>query len=142
MDDLFIHDALSIPRSELRCTFVRSSGPGGQNVNKVASKVILRWNPSMSRGLTESDRTYLLSQLANRINNSGDVVIASESERSQAQNRESAEKKLVHLVRTALMRPKQRVATRPSQAAKERRLAEKRRHALQKKRRSAPTEDE
>ena len=118
-----------IPGDELAETFSRAAGPGGQNVNKVASKVELRWSPVASRALGAADRAWLLERLADRITSSGDLVVRASRTRDQARNRAEARERLVELVRAALVRPRKRVATRPGRGAIERRLAGKKRRA-------------
>ena len=122
MGDLVINERITIPDAELRVAFARSGGPGGQNVNKVASKVELRWTPATSAALTDVDRVYLLERLGARLTNDGDLIVTSTLTREQARNRDDAEQKLVELLRVALRRPTRRVATRPSRGAKERRI--------------------
>lgn len=124
-DDLRVTRAIAIPGEELVESFSRSAGPGGQNVNKVASKVELRWNPATSRALGEADRAWLLERLAGRITSSGDVVVRASRTRDQARNRAEARQRLAELVRAALARPRKRVATRPGRGAVERRISGK-----------------
>ena len=128
-DDLRVTRAIAIPEGELVESFSRAAGPGGQNVNKVASKVELRWNPAASRALGEADRAWLLERLAGRITASGDIVVRASRTRDQLRNRQEARERLVELVRQALARPRKRVATRPGRGAIERRLAGKKRRA-------------
>ena len=125
--------AIAIPGDELVESFSRATGPGGQNVNKVASKVELRWNPAASRALGEADRAWLLERLAGRITSSGDIVVRASRTRDQVRNREDARERLAELVREALARPRKRVATRPGRGAVERRLAGKKRRAVLKR---------
>jgi ribosome-associated protein len=139
MPDVSVTDAITIPAAELTWQFARSGGPGGQNVNKVESKVELRWTPEGSRALTgldESTRAWLLSRLAGRLTNDGELIVTSTLTRDQVRNREDAAEKLAGIVRAALVRPKKRKATRPSRGAKERRIsAKKRRGEIKKGRR-------
>ena len=125
MAELVVNERVRIPDDELRVAFVRSSGPGGQNVNKVSSKVELRWSPVDSRAFTPIDRDYLLSKIGKTLTNEGELIIVSTLTRDQARNREDAEAKLVALVSAALTRPKVRRATKPTRGAKERRIAGK-----------------
>jgi ribosome-associated protein len=124
--DLRISPTILIPEDELHLAFARSGGPGGQNVNKVSSKAELRWTPSTSRALSETDRAWLLRRLGSKLTTEGELIVVSTKTRDQLRNREDAEAKLVELVATALLRPKLRRATKPSRGAKERRLREKR----------------
>lgn len=123
---LRVGPSLTIPLDELSVSFARSGGPGGQNVNKVASKAELRWSPGQSRAVAEADRAYLLRRLAARLTTEGELVVVSTKTRDQLRNRADAEEKLAELVRHALVRPKVRRATKPTRASKERRLQAKR----------------
>ena len=129
MHDLVVTPRLTIPASELELSFSRSGGPGGQNVNKVSSKVDLRWNPMTSSALTFDDRNLLLAKLQRRLTNDGSLIVTSTLTRDQIQNREDAMAKLTLVVRAALDRPKPRKATKPSKGAKRRRVADKRHNA-------------
>jgi ribosome-associated protein len=131
--DIRITDTIAIPAGELRVSFVRSGGPGGQNVNKVASKVQLRWTPATSAAFSEADRGWLLKKLASKLTSDGDLIVASNLTRDQGRNRVDAEAKLAALVIAALVRPKKRRATKPSRAARERRVDEKKARGLIKK---------
>ncbi|PRP91077.1 Peptidyl-tRNA hydrolase ArfB [Enhygromyxa salina] len=127
MEDLVVNQDLTIPARELSWTAVASGGPGGQNVNKVATKVQLRWDLPSSAALPEWARLRLLSLAGRRVDADGCVMITSASTRSQDRNLELARERLADLVREALARPKRRRPTRPSRAAKRRRLEDKRR---------------
>ncbi|HTE54887.1 MAG TPA: alternative ribosome rescue aminoacyl-tRNA hydrolase ArfB [Kofleriaceae bacterium] len=129
MGDLRITHALGIPDAELSESFSRSTGPGGQNVNKVESKVELRWNPATSAVLGDRDRAYLLERLARSLTASGDLIVRSSRTRDQVRNRADARERLAEIVRAALHRPRRRVATRPSRGSVERRIAGKKRRA-------------
>ncbi|HEY4240667.1 MAG TPA: alternative ribosome rescue aminoacyl-tRNA hydrolase ArfB [Kofleriaceae bacterium] len=135
MRDLSITPRVTIPATELSIAFARSGGPGGQNVNKVSSKVDLRWNPVESGALGEDDRAWLLQQLRKRLTTDGTLIVTSTLTRDQIQNREDAIDKLVLIVRTALDRPRPRRVTKPSRSSKRRRVADKRHHAEIKKNR-------
>ncbi len=126
MRDLVISPGLTIPAGELSLAFARSGGPGGQNVNKVASKVELRWHPGSSSALAEADRAWLVGKLASRLTGDGTLIVTSTLTRDQQKNRDDAMAKLALIVRTALVRPKQRRETRPTRASKRRRVADKR----------------
>jgi ribosome-associated protein len=124
--DIVVTPRLTIPAGELEISFARSGGPGGQNVNKVSSKVDLRWNPTTSAAITEDDRALLLQKLASRLTTEGVLIVTSTLTRDQIQNRADAMSKLALIVKAALDRPKPRKATRPSKGAKRRRVADKR----------------
>jgi ribosome-associated protein len=124
--DLVVQPGLTIPGTELTFTFARSGGSGGQNVNKVSSKVDLRWHPASSSALHPDDRAWLLAKLASRLTNDGDLIVTSTLTRDQVKNREDALTKLALIVRAALIRPKRRRETKPSRAAKRRRVDDKR----------------
>lgn len=133
MSDIRISSLLVIPDDELAVAFARSGGPGGQNVNKVASKAELRWTPRSSRVLSTVDREWLIQRLGSRLTSEGELIVTSTKTRDQLRNREDAEAKLGEIVSAALVRPKKRRATKPSRGATERRLREKRVRAEVKK---------
>ena len=136
MKDIVISPRVTIPAGELGLAFARSGGSGGQNVNKVSSKVELRWNPASSTALTDDDRTWLMQKLANRLTTDGDLIVVSQLTRDQIKNRDDAASKLALIVRTALERPKNRRPTKPSRASKRRRVeAKKHRGEIKKNRR-------
>ena len=132
MDDLPVNENLTIPAGELSISFARSGGPGGQNVNKVESKVELRWRLAESAVLTPEDRAWLLERLASRLTRDGELLISSSRTRDQVRNREDARGRLARMVYQALQRPKARKRTRPSQRAVERRLQEKKERSRRK----------
>jgi ribosome-associated protein len=132
VSDLFVTPRLTIPAGELELSFARSGGPGGQNVNKVSSKVDLRWNPVTSTALGEEDRAWLLQKLRSRLTSDGTLIVTSTATRDQIANRADAMSKLALIVAAALDRPKPRKPTKPSKGAKRRRVADKRRHAEKK----------
>ena len=107
---------------ELDEKFVTAGGPGGQNVNKVATAVQIRWNVKTSHAFDDEQRWMIRRALANRINDEGELVLFIQTHRSQARNREEARERLVELLEKSLVKPKRRVATKPSKAAKQRRL--------------------
>jgi ribosome-associated protein len=129
---LQVTGTLQIPESELVESFVRASGPGGQNVNKVASAVELRFNVGLSAALPEPLRARLLARRDRRLTADGVLVIQASRFRDQARNREDARARLIEIVRAALHVPKKRVATKPTRASKERRIASKKKRAKHK----------
>lgn len=132
---LAISDDLQIPEDELVERFVRSAGPGGQNVNKVASAVELRFDVGASRVLPEEVRVRMLLRRDRRLTDAGVLVIQANRFRDQGKNRQDARERLAALVRAALVVPKRRVATRPTRASKERRIdAKKTRSAIKRTR--------
>jgi ribosome-associated protein len=126
MGKIWITDEIAIDESEVQLDFVRASGPGGQNVNKVASKVQLRFNVS-SGALPGEVRTRLAHFASGFITQDGTLLIEAQRYRSQEQNRQDALRRLVSLLRQAAQKPKLRKKTQPTAASRQRRLAEKRR---------------
>ena len=126
---LRITPSIAIPEEELQERFIRSSGPGGQNVNKVATAVELRFDAAQSAALPDGLRTRLLARSDRRITDAGVVVIIAQSFRTQDRNRQDARERLVAMLLAVLKPPKARVATQPSKASKERRLSNKRARA-------------
>ncbi len=126
---LAITPALIIDDAALEERFVRASGPGGQNVNKVATAVQLRFDVDGSRLLAPDVRERLKALAGSRMTDEGVLVIDARTHRTQGQNREDARERLADLIRKALVRPKRRKKTRPGKAAKERRLDTKKRRA-------------
>jgi len=110
---------------ELEEKFVTASGPGGQNVNKVASAVQLRFNVKTSHAFDDEQKWMIRRALATRINDQGELVLFVQTHRSQARNREEARERLVGLLEKALVKPKKRLKTKPTRASKERRLESK-----------------
>ncbi|MCI1711465.1 MAG: aminoacyl-tRNA hydrolase [Chiayiivirga sp.] len=126
---LRITPSIAIPDHELVERFVRSSGPGGQNVNKLSTAVELRFDALNSPSLPEDLRARLLARRDRRITDDGVIVLSAQRFRTQDRNREDARERLAELIRAALVVPKKRVATKPTRASKERRLSGKRERA-------------
>ena len=140
-ESLKINSRITIPASEIRIEFVRSGGPGGQNVNKVATKAVLRFSLRDSPSFPETTRRRAMTRLASRLTNNGDLVLTSSKHRDQARNRAEVLKRLAELLSDASRPRKRRVPTRPSPAAEERRLAEKKAHGRRKKERASRHEE-
>jgi ribosome-associated protein len=143
MDDAPIPDALTInahvriPYSELSFETTRSSGAGGQHVNKNETAVALLFDLANSPSLNDAERARAQAKLANRLNNAGVLRIESQDSRSQLKNREEVTRRFAQLLRDALLVPKRRIKTKPTRASIERRLdAKKRRGAAKRGRRS------
>lgn len=142
MKEIRINHRILIPEREVRESFVTATGPGGQNVNKVATKVELRWIPSASTAFREAEHAYLLQRLATRLTEKGELLVTCDEHRTQVRNREEARSKLAAIVRQALVRPKKRRPTRPSKASVRRRLDGKSKRSAVKKGRSKPRHDD
>jgi ribosome-associated protein len=132
---LAVNDSVSIPKSELDVRVSRSSGAGGQHVNKTSSRVEIFWNIAGSRALTEEQRARLQSKLASRLTGEGSIRVVASDMRSQSRNRDLAEERLAEIVRRALIVQKKRRQTKPTRASKEARLDSKKRHSHKKRNR-------
>lgn len=122
---LFVTSFIQIPDDEIEFTFVRSSGPGGQAVNKVSSKARLRWNPHGSTGLRWDVRARFLERFGNKLTETGDLVLASDRHRDRLQNRDDCLDKLREMLLEVAYPPKPRKATKPTFGSKQRRIQAK-----------------
>ena len=135
-----ISPTLSIDESELEITFVRSSGPGGQNVNKVATAAQLRFDAAHSRSLPPDVRARLISRAGSRITRDGVLIITARRFRTQERNRAEAQQRLVALIQEAAVKPIPRRATKPPRASKQKRLeGKKHRSVIKRHRQSRPS---
>jgi ribosome-associated protein len=122
---LVVSPRVAIPDDELHFSFARSSGPGGQNVNKVNSKATLHWHVVASQALPDDIRARFLSTYAGRLTNEGAIVISSQESRDQPQNVAICREKLSEMIRAVLVAPKKRRPTKPTKGSQRRRLTEK-----------------
>jgi len=127
-----------IPREELEFSFTRSSGPGGQNVNKVNSKAVMRWPASTSPSLPPDIRARFLQHYASRLTNEGELVLTCQTHRDQAQNIEACLGRLRAMIAAVAVAPKKRKKTKPSRGSIERRLQAKRQASEKKTGRRGP----
>jgi len=134
---LVISPQIAIPDEELEWKFIRASGPGGQNVNKVASAVQLRFLLAQNTSLPVSAKNRLRRLAGQRLADDGSILLSARKERSQEQNRRAALERLADLIRTASIEPKIRKKTRPTRASQERRIESKKRRASTKQQRGA-----
>jgi ribosome-associated protein len=139
---LVINEQIKIPGKEILLSFARSAGPGGQNVNKVNSKAMLRWNVVASTSLPAAAHARFLKRFATRINQAGELILSSDRYRDQPRNVADCYEKLRQLIVTALTVPRTRKKTRPSRSSVERRLEAKRTGAAKKQRRSFRPDNE
>ncbi len=137
-----ITDAIQVPDGELIFTFARSGGPGGQNVNKVASKAVLHWNLAANTSLPADVRERLRARQRRRITTEGKLVIQGQRFRDQAKNIEDCRARLREMILDALSAPRPRRPTKPSRGSKERRMAAKRQQAQRKAGRRKPAGEE
>jgi ribosome-associated protein len=138
---LRIQPGLLIPETELTESYSRAGGPGGQHVNKVATRATLRWDIASSAVLRQTQRSRLLDKLSSRLSGEGVLSVHVSSSRSQSANRQEARERLAELVRAALVVQRKRRATRPTRASRERRLNEKKRKGERKRGRQRLRED-
>lgn len=129
---------LHVPETEFTWSFVRAGGPGGQNVNKVASKAVLRWDVAASPSLPEAVKARLRASHPSRFTNEGELVLTSQRFRDQERNRQDCLEKLAELVRQAAAVPRPRKKTRPTRGSRENRLKDKQRRSRVKSLRRKP----
>ena len=141
MDTLDISDMIRIPMSEIRMTAVRSQGAGGQNVNKVATAIHLRFDVQNSPAVPDRIKLRLQTLSDHRITDDGVIIIKSQAHRSQDRNRQAALSRLTELLHGALREPKRRIKTKPSKRAKQQRLEQKSRRGALKRTRQKVSDD-
>ena len=142
MEDITVKNGITIPGCELEIATSRSSGPGGQHVNKTDSRITVRWNIKTTQALNEQQRERVLAKLESRLTSEGELVVHCDSSRSQQQNKQLALEQLAEAILKALLVPKKRMATRISKSVKESRLQSKKLHSGIKKMRSTKIESD
>lgn len=142
MSDLSVTKRFQIPESELVWSASRSSGPGGQNVNKVNSKVTLRWRPTAQPGFDDGWQHRFVTRFSTRINREGELVLHSDKTRDQFRNLADVRSRLVGMLLECRVPPKTRTATRPTLGSKKRRIEGKRRLSDKKRLRGGPQRDD
>lgn len=135
MDALRVGPRLELPAAEFTLRFSRSSGPGGQNVNKVETRVELRFDVTGSATLSDAQKERIALQLASRLTRSGELIVAAEDHRERARNLEQARLRMADLLARALEVPRKRKATKPTRGSQKRRLEAKRQHGERKRER-------
>jgi len=141
-DPIFVEGGILVPAESMQMKAVRASGPGGQNVNKVASKVELRVDLDLIRGIDAASRRRLQHLVAKRLNSEGKLVITSQRSRDQHRNLQDARRKIHDYIAKAASPPQKRTPTKPSRSALERRLAAKHQRSERKRERHEPLEIE
>jgi ribosome-associated protein len=133
VNDLPSHRKFHLPYAELEFSFVRSSGPGGQNVNKVNSKAVLRWNLTDTTCFRVEDHLRIMTKLSTRLTAEGDLIVTSDRFRDQKQNKDDCVEKLIEMIEQAIAVPKARRKTKPTRGSKRRKLESKNRDGEKKK---------
>jgi ribosome-associated protein len=136
-----INDAIAIPDEELSWSYARAAGPGGQNVNKVASKAILRWTLAANQTVPAFAKAKLVAKHPSHVTTEGEFIVSSQEYRDQERNRERCLEKLAFWIRAALVIPKARKATKPSKASQRRRVDDKRKQGQRKAQRKPGQDD-
>jgi ribosome-associated protein len=136
-----VEPGIRIPLAEFEFSFVRSAGPGGQNVNKVNTKAVLRWPVIASASLPEGVRSRFMAKYGKRLTGTGELILTSQRFRDQPRNRADCLEKLHDMLASVAVAPKKRRRTRPTLASKERRLDDKRRQSQHKQRRRQRSDD-
>ena len=139
--DLVISSHFTIPAEDILFRYVRSSGPGGQNVNKVSSKALLRWNLAAS-SFPEEAKARFKELYPSYLTESGEIILTGQRFRDAPKNREDCLEKLTAMLRNALKKPKERIPTRPTKGSVRRRLAAKAIHSIKKELRKPPRHDD
>lgn len=140
-ESLHIQNGVIIPGHELEIQASLSGGPGGQHVNKTHSRITLRWHLESSESLSDSQRAYLRTRIANRITNAGFVLVHCDKHRQQRRNIQGAREQLKELIYNGLQRPKRRKPTRPTRSSQRKRVDTKKKRGDLKKNRRKPTGD-
>ncbi|MBS0265159.1 MAG: aminoacyl-tRNA hydrolase [Planctomycetes bacterium] len=136
---LIVTNSIQIPDDELQFTFARSSGPGGQNVNKVNSKAVLRWSPVTSPNLPADVRERFLTRFGARLTTEGELLLSSQQSRDQARNMEDCLERLKEMILSVARKPVARRPTKPTRGSQRRRLEGKRRQSGKKQDRRRPS---
>jgi len=139
---LTVTSTIQIPDDELQFTFARSSGPGGQNVNKVNSKAVLRWSPAASPSLPDDVRSRFVARYASRLTSEGELILTGQRSRDQGRNIEDCRERLKEMLLAVVRKPQVRRPTKPSRGSHKRRLEGKRMTSNKKRNRRPPSRDE
>lgn len=140
-EGIIVTPHVTIPYAELEMTAITGSGPGGQNVNRSATRIAMRWNVRSSRALDDAQRTRVMGVLGSRLDSEGSIRIVAGEHRSQLQNRAEAMARLSQLVARALVVQKKRKATKPTRGSIEKRLTEKKQRSSTKRDRRSSHDD-